>query len=188
MTTREPPREAMPSSVLFDVLTTRCKELLEHARKEVYKNALKRLPRNVRGSKLGDDIITFNVGSYISTPKSVNLLFHLVKESDDAHRRLRGEAPLSYDEVWDKMGSFILIFMIGFRDKHKLNPSIPAGQFRIAFIVIGIYKRAPFGARYCYGDMHVAPSLIRGRFPLPISVTIPSMKWFKAPSAICVWS
>lgn len=129
MTTCRPPQEAMTTAILFDVLTTRCKELVERARKEVYKNALKRLPRDVRRSKLGDDIVTYNIGSYISTPKSINKLFRAVRECDDAHRRLLGEKPLPYDIAWDKMGPFILTFMKGFRDKHRLTPYIPAGKF-----------------------------------------------------------
>jgi hypothetical protein len=114
---------------LFRVLNTRCKGLLEEARKEVYKNALKRLPAHIRHSRVGDTIIAFNVGSYLMTPSALNVLYRIIKEYDDAYRRVSGEPLLSCNEVWDEAGPFVFTFMRGFLDKHNLNPTVPDDAF-----------------------------------------------------------
>ena len=123
------PVQSVPPTLIFTALHARCKSLLEEARKEVYKLALKRLPSEVRHSPCGDAIIAFDVGSYLLTPRSLNALYVVIKDYDDAYRRSIGEQPLSYDEGWDVVGPFVCTFMRGFLDKHNLTPIVPTGSF-----------------------------------------------------------
>jgi hypothetical protein len=123
------PKQPLPPTTLLAQLNARCKSLLDEARKEVYKVALKRIPSEIRHSPLGDRIIAFNVGSYLLTPASLNELYDVIKDHDDAYRRSVGAEPLSYDEGWDVAGHVVFTFMHGFLDKHNLTPEIPAGSF-----------------------------------------------------------
>ena len=109
---------------LFEIINDALNEAYRIADKEVRKKAIVRLPLPLRATLRGKDIVDHNIGRYLETQASWEVIYRAVQRFYDQYCAANDLPLSSYDEVWDHMAPIIRTVMLGFIYSRQLRPPL----------------------------------------------------------------
>jgi hypothetical protein len=110
---------------LFNKLNRIFEDVYRNAERDVRRNAVERLPLEMRMLARADALIALNIGYAMRSPDTWRTINKAIKRLDDEHQTRLGCALRNEEEIWDEMGSIFISMMNEFCRRKGLVPQIP---------------------------------------------------------------